>query len=85
VKPISALSETAPVASRGDRSVEKGVLFCDSCRHRSHYREEWTVVETADSIRYRCPHCHTDVMTRRRPPVSFSAGDGDTEIDAGEP
>lgn len=49
-------------------SMGKGILFCWNCRHRSHYDDEWTLVERSGCIHYYCPNCHADIMTRRCPP-----------------
>lgn len=51
------------------RPRAKATLFCPECGHESNVDGDWRERRTHQSLRYRCPECHTTIATR---PVSES-------------
>ena len=42
----------------------KATLHCPACDHRSPYDGDWRVRETSGRVHYRCPECHTPLVSQ---------------------
>lgn len=56
------------MSADGPRSTEappsKATLHCPTCGHQSRYDGDWRLLETVSHTQYRCPECHTAVVSR---------------------